>query len=454
MGVALPIHINTMNIRTIARISYHAFYWILLICLLGLLIITPADAIRQALNNKQLYNVFVVGGCYVLTFLLALLIWVSRKWTNRSVLAAIPKTWIPIEKGDVNKKVRKMIVGSLTRSAAIAWDSRPRIDQTPPTIVSGPSARDHIVKPVGSEDDKKKERTILRKRRTQVEKDEEMVVIPPKEPMWGAVSHNGWASPLSLDLPNVQYITVILELPHLIEAKAVSMAPSDPDSTSKPPTPDIRAVEVLQRPATMGFRDYINYLMSIEAIASQQKALDFLLAYEHARFSSEALSETQFRDLMSQFSEVLRSIQPISPATLATLAIGSIESDVDDDNSSSTTPVTPISQRSRSLVSTPHSDSTRSGSEGTIRTAPSRRLGTSMASSMRLPGYTTAPATPGSRHRVVSRTPSANTFAHSRMPYAGSSGGSTTSLNSSQGSVIRLSPTNDDGYVFTIPGFE
>jgi hypothetical protein len=388
----------------------------------------------------------------VLTFLLAIVIWVSRKWTDRAVLAGIPKTWIPIEKGDVNKKVRKMIAGSLTRSAAIAWDSRPRIDDTPPTIVSGPGTKDHIVKPADYVHDTKKERSLFHRKRVQSEKDEEMVTIPPEVPMWGRVKHNGWASPTSEDLPNVQYITIILELPHLIEAKAVSVAPPDQESTSNPPLPDIRAVELLQRPATMGFRDYISHLICVEVIASPQTATEFLVAYEYARFSSRPLSEDQFRDLMGQFSDVLRSIQALGPDILASLAIDPPESDIDDDNSSSITPVTPISHRSRSIVSF-HSNSTRSGSAGTIRTAPSRRPATSGTSNTRpFSEFSTAPATPRSRRRVVSRTASANTFAQSRIPYTGSSGGSSTSLSSTQGSVIHLSSAHDEGYVLTIPG--
>lgn len=441
-----------MNKHLIYRISYHAFYWLLLICLLGVLIITPADAIHQALNNDQLYNVFVIGGCYVVTFLLAIVIWVSRKWTDRTVLAAIPKTWIPIEKGDVNKKVRKMIAGSLSRSAAIAWDSRPRIDATPATIVSGPGTKDHAVKPADYVDDKKKERTLLHRRKAHLEKDEEMVVIPPEEPMWGVVTHNGWASPTSADLPNVQYITVILELPHLIEAKAVSVAPPDPESQSSPPSPDIRAVEMLQRPATMGLRDYIYHLIHAEVISSPQAAVEFLAAYEYARFSTQPLSEVQFRDLMGQFSDLLRSIQPLDPPTLASLSINPPESDIDDDNSSSTAPITPLSQRSRSPKS-PHTPSTRSGSTGTIRTAPSRRPATSGTSTtQQFPKFSTAPATP--RSRRPNRTPSSNSFAQSRMPYvgSGSSGESSTSLSSSQGSVIRLSSVHDEGYVLDIPG--
>jgi hypothetical protein len=442
-----------MKLSLAFRIFYTSFFSLLNLVLLALLLITPADAIRQALNNRQIYNIFVIAGGYLLTVLLAILIYAARLYTNRSVLAGIPKTWIPVEKGEVNKKVRKMIVASLSRSAAIAWDSRPRVAPQPTTIVSVLETRDPVAKAPEPEEGKK-EYGCLRKRRTQPEKDEHTVTIPPHQPVWGEISHNGWSSPTSLDLPNLQYTTVVLELPHLIEARAVSLAPPDPDSTTEPPMPDIQAVSILQRPASMGLRDYITHLTSLGVITSPALATPFLSTYEYARFSSRPLTEPRFRDLMKQFSEVLRSIKPLSPVVLASLDIDPPESDIDDDASSTPT------ERSRSLTSA-HSVSSRSGSEGTIRTAPSRRVGTngSPGTRRKKTEFSTAPATPRSKKRVVSRTPSVNSFAQSRVPYNGGGGTSSSeSLRStSQGSVIKLSRTNEDGelpevpYVLTIP---
>jgi hypothetical protein len=442
-------YVTTMNLHLLFRIFYTSFYTLLSIVLLGLLLITPADAIRQALTNNQLYNVFVIGGCYVLTVIIAIVIYWTRLYTNKQVLKNIPKTWIPVEKGEVTKNVRKMIVASLARSAAIAWDSRPRVAQEPATIISEPQARDTVAKAPEPESEKKERKGFLRKRFTLPEKEEPTVTIPPARPVWGNITHNGWASPLSPDLPNLQYTTVILELPHLIEARAVSLAPPDPESTTEPPLPDIRAVDLLQRPASMGLRDYIGHLMNIGVLTSPPIATDFLSAYEYARFGARPLSEEQFRDLMRQFAELLRTMTALSPEIISSLDMEE-ESDIDDDASSKTTPVTP---RSRSLASS-HSIRSRSGSEGTIRTAPSRRVGT--VASGRRSEFGTAPATPRSRKRVVSRTPSTNSFAQSRRPYTVSSGSSSASLRStSQSSVIKLSRTNDDGdlpYTLTIPG--
>ena len=460
-----------MNNRLIFRIFYTTFFALLNIVLLGLLLITPADAIRQALTNDQLYNVFVIAGGHLLTVLLAILIYASRLYTNKVIQQGIPKTWIPIEKGEVSESVREMIEAGLRRSAAIAWDSRPRIPSYPPTIVNAPDTRDDIAIIPQAEADpgqkgRERTRTFFHRQHhdtEKIEKDEHTVFIPPHRPVWGDIAHNGWSSPTSPDLPNLQYTTVILELPHLIEARAVSMAPADPESTSIPPMPDLRAVDVLQRPAAMGLRDYIGRLTSIGVFTSPTK--DFLAAYEQARFSPEPLSEPEFRHLMAQFADLLRNIQSLSPAILASLNIDPPESDIDDDVSSTSTP------RSRSLASA-HTPSTRSGSEGTIRTAPSQRLGTGNSSeagtrTRTRPEFSTAPATPRSRksmksvlRHATSRSPSLGTVSQSRRPYVGSSGNSGESeraslRSSSQGSVIRLSTTHESGelpYTLTIPG--
>lgn len=438
-----------MDLHILFRIFYTTFYTILNIVLVALLVITPADAINQALKNHQLYNVFVVAGGYLLTILLAILIYASRLYTNRSVLAAIPKTWIPVEKGDVNKRVRKMIASSLGRSAAIAWDSRPRAPNQPPTVVSEPDTKDAIAKP--PEPDRGNSRRFLRKSRTLAEKDEQTIVIPPSRPDWRGIGHNGWSSPTSPDLPNLQYVTVVLELPHLIEAKAVSLAPPDPDSTSNPPMPDLWAIDVLQRPASTGLRDYISHLASVGVMASPTAANDFLTAYEYARFSSRPLTETEFRDLMKHFAEVLRSMQDLSPTILMSLDIDQPESDIEDESSTST----PITRRSQSpaLARTP---SVRRGSKGTVHSSPSRRIGTSGTTTHRPTEYSTAPATPKSKKWLVSRSSSMNSFAQSRQPYFPGAGSSSESLAStSQGSVIRLNRSNEEGdlpYTLIVPG--
>jgi hypothetical protein len=435
-----------ITLHAILKILYSSFYILLGLCLVGLLVISPADGIRQALRRDQLAFLFVIGGCYCATAVVALFLYSNRIYSRRKAIAEIPKSYIPIEKGDVKKKVRRMIVASLNRSAAIAWDSRPRIPTESPTIVSEPGNRDAIVRPTEGGSEKKEGSSGT------AELEEGTVTIPPPRPVWGDIAHNGWSTPTSPDLPNLQYITVILELPHLIEARAVSLAPPDPESASDPPLPDIRAVDLLQRPAAMGLRDYIVHLTSVGVISSSSVATDFLASYEYARFSARPLSETQFRDLMKQFAEVLRSMSPLTPAILASLDIDPPESDIDDDDVSSTS--TPTTARSRSLASS-RGAASRDSSEGTIRTAPSQNPGPNGSPKKKRERFSTAPATPKSKKRVISRTSSANSFAQSRQPYNGSSGDSSENLRSaSQSSVIRLSKTNAEGelpYVLKIP---
>ncbi|KAA8574978.1 hypothetical protein MFRU_002g03800 [Monilinia fructicola] len=421
----------------LGKLAYDSSFYILYIVITGLLLVTPVETFLQAQKNHQLYNIFVIASCYGATAFFGFILLMTRIWTERQIIKAIPKTWIPVEKGDVNKKVRKMIVASLERSAAIAWDSRPRIDHHATTKQnrSGAAATTTITTPgnrrAGQEDNEKRSH-------------EAIIIIPPKEPVWGQISHNGWSSPTSADLPSLQYITVILELPHLIEARAVSLAPPDPQSTSQPPMPDLRAVDLLQRPAAMGLRDYISHLSGFGIIGDPSIATSFLSAYEYARFSSNAISEAEFRDLMKQFAELLRNMEPLSPAILMSLAIDDQESDIDGDASSSSTPITP---QSGSLASSLRSISIRSGSEGTSGTAASLRHGTDHI----IPNRShigTAPVTPRSK-----RPGFPGSRGDSRRLYTSSS--SSSSMRSiSQASVIKLSRVQTGGslpYELNIP---
>jgi hypothetical protein len=435
----------------IFRIYYSTLFTFLSIVLLALLLITPADAINQALSNHQLYNVFVIAGGYFLTLLLALIIYASRLYTNRTVIAGIPKTWIPVEKGDVRDSVRKMIVESLSTSAVIAWNARPRVldhatraaqdaQAQVPNINSFQSARTMI-----------KHHKLLHRKRVTTEKDEQGISIPSHPPVWGEIAHGGWSSPSSPDLPNLQYTTVILELPHLIEAKAVSLAPPDTASSTTPPMPDLRAVELLQRPAAMGLRDYISHLTSLGILSPAIPVTNFLSAYETARFSSQPRTEKEFRELMRLFAEILRGMAPLDPTILDSL--DAIESDIDNDASSTTTSegLTPHSQnrsrsRSRSLAYS-SAGSSCSGSEGTIRTAPSRRRTIARASTLG-PGLSAGPATPKSKKRerpAVERSPSLQSFAQTRRPYAVSQASSNSLRSASGESVIKLSKSSEPG---------
>ncbi|KFX95027.1 hypothetical protein O988_06012, partial [Pseudogymnoascus sp. VKM F-3808] len=112
------------------RIFYTSLYSLLALILLGLLIIPPADAIRQALTNRQLYNVFVIAAVYFLTALLALLFYASRLYTTRTILASIPKPYLPLTPADLPPKVHTLIRDALRRSALVAWNARPHTPAT------------------------------------------------------------------------------------------------------------------------------------------------------------------------------------------------------------------------------------------------------------------------------------------------------------------------------------
>lgn len=298
-----------MAFDLIFRIFYTSFYVLLLIVLLGLLIITPADAIHQALQNNQLYNVFVIAGCYFITIVVAILIYASRLYTTRSVLTAIPKTWVPVEKGDVGKSVRRMIVQSLTRSALIAWSAQPRVPHDFPTK---------------EEQSSESKKNLSRRKKKQ--EDYQPVTLPDHHSVWGVISHEGWSSPTS-EIPNLQYTSVILELPHLVEAKAVSLAPVDPSSTTTPPMPDLAAVELLQRPVTLGLRDYITHLTQLGVLPPEEVVVHFINNYEAARFAGSPLSEEAFQNLMKLFADVLRIMLPLNQELLDTESEKSINSE-------------------------------------------------------------------------------------------------------------------------------
>lgn len=295
------------------RIWYSTTYSVLFFILIILLGISPADTIYQSFKNNQIQNTFVIAGVYLLTFILTVLIYSTRIYTNRSVLAGIPKAYIPVENGEVGKAVRRMIVKSLKRSAIIAWDSNPR-DIREEIQSDGRTG----TRPCTAE----RNRSTFR-RRNHLD-DVTIIPVSASSPPWGHIAHPGWASPASEDLPNLHFWAVIPELPNLIEAKAVSLAPPDPAldiqlpaQDNSPILPDAQVVALLQRPATMGLRDYLGRLSSFGLINPPVLGAKFLSLYEYARFSTSALTETEFRDLMSIFAEILSGMTGLDLDLLA-----------------------------------------------------------------------------------------------------------------------------------------
>ncbi|KAI9858165.1 MAG: hypothetical protein M1813_007814 [Trichoglossum hirsutum] len=299
-----------MHVR-LFNIIYSTTFSLLSLALLLLLFVTPADSIRQAFNNRQFYNLAAIAGTYLLTGVLALLIYSSRLYTNRSVLAAIPKAWVPIEKGDVGTAVGKMIEEGLRRSVVVARDARPRDLRAEREGEEDGRARSGSGGSASVVRDGVDVVELQDHRRTDYERQEVTTVTVP--PVWGHIAHPGHSSPSSPDLPNLHYLTVILELPHLIEAKAVSLTPPAPTHSSTNTTahrPSTRALSLLQRPAETGLREYIQHLTSLGLIQPPTLAEDFLVMYERARFSGVASTEEEFRELVGVFAEVLGGMVP------------------------------------------------------------------------------------------------------------------------------------------------
>ncbi|KAL4821821.1 hypothetical protein BDW67DRAFT_149596 [Aspergillus spinulosporus] len=317
------------NRTTITRLLNYTVFTFLSIILLCLILLTPADAIYQCYVTHRLTNIFIITGGYVVTFLLTVLIYATRIYTNRSVLGGIPKAWIPVEKEDVSKSVRRLVVEGLGRSALIARGARPR-NLGRDSGANGPRYGDgggQAFADAGA-DDNEERKGLLRGFDYDVD---------PANPPWGVIEHPGWSAPESslsasapdqgtsdgdMQTPSLCYRTVIRELPHLIEAKAVSLAPPDPVFTVHSPyqiptgegdeasrIPDTRIVAILRRSGTMSLRSYINYLISLSILHPPETGLEFLALYERARFSGKELYEDEFRELMGVFADVLRGMR-------------------------------------------------------------------------------------------------------------------------------------------------
>jgi hypothetical protein len=454
------------------RIWYSTTYTALLLLLLLILAITPADTIYQSIRSRELQKLFVIGGVYFLTFFIVLLIYSTRIYTNRTVLAAIPKPYVPVEEGEVGKGVRRMVAKQLRRSAIVAWDSRPR-DLT--REEEGGDGAD-TSRPNTAEGKKDRDKEKPHKKRKSEHHGIETTILPVSadNPPWGHVSHPGWASPSSPDLPNLQYWSIICELPNLIEAKAVSLAPPDPAiedagllyPDNLPPLPDAQIVSLLQRPRTMGLRDYLSRLAEFGLLNPITLGPAFLTQYEYARFSTTSLTEPEFRAIMAIFADILNGMTELDQAvvdearaqsmTSDTRSLAPTESDSDMSSSASSQSRipyrTPLLERQRSASS--YSESLLSTSDDsttspqTAQTAPSHRS----------PGRFDMPRTPSQRSaQSHAQSDTGSVLIHEasrRSPSTLLPNSESSSLRSAR-SVIRLHPNPSQGelpYRYEIDG--
>ncbi|AEO61978.1 hypothetical protein MYCTH_2312826 [Thermothelomyces thermophilus ATCC 42464] len=443
-------------------IVYNFLYYFLYLVLFAFLVVTPIDLIQQGATRRRKWDILAVLVCYIATIVVVAFIYATRLYISRSVIASIPKAWIPIEKGDVPPDVRQMIVEGLGRSAAIAYDARPR---APPVVSGREPASGGRANGQGRLSGSAGSSAAASDRAAKAAE-----LWQQHKPVWGEIEHPGWASPTSHDLPNLQYDTVVTELPNLIEAKAITLAPPDPDSRREPPTLDPDAVALLQRPGSMGLREYLAYLTELAVLAPLPTTTEFLARYEAARYSGRPLSNEQFRSLMHLFAGILHNMHPLSPAALARYEddgddgssglAGPSESDIDNDAPRGTSPSSAgtavglglqrqqqqprhhPSNDSDSLARTSSASTTGSGRRRLVR--PGRGARTPSAHTWQ---FRTAPTTPQSRQSGFSGAPSPESFAHTRRPYPdrqwSSSSSSASARSVGGGSVIRLAGSED-----------
>ncbi|KAF9700377.1 hypothetical protein EKO04_001318 [Ascochyta lentis] len=454
------------------RIWYSTTYTTLLIVLLLLLCVSPGDFIYQTIKTEEIPKLFVIGGVYVLTALIVILIYSTRIYTNRSVLQAIPKPYVSVEEGEVGKTVRRMVVKHLRRSAIVAWDSRPRDVRGEGHTGEDTDEEPGDGRPGTAEKEKEKEKAHKKKNGHGV-LDATILPISAESPPWGHISHPGWASPAS-DLPNLQYWSVICELPNLIEAKAVSLAPPDPTVETgsiqfpheTPLLPDAQIVTLLQRPRAMGLRSYLARLSELGLLNPPSLGSTFLAQYEHARFSTACLTETQFKDTMSTFADILNGMTELDADVIEDLRAQSVYSETrslaptqsssSDSVSSGSSSSHSLPGRAPRLAHQPSSSSLSSSLSGssaasphspqTLRTAPSRQRSSGIYGTPRTPSAVSF-RTQSDRGSVVVREPR-------RSPSTILPNSSTSSLGSGR-SVIRLHPNPSEGelpYQYDIQG--
>ena len=406
------------------RIFYSSTYTALYGLTLFMLAITPTSLIYTTFGRDTYQYIIMIGGTYVLVATCAIFIYSSRLYTNRTVLAGVGKSYVPIEEGEVGRSVRKMIVKQLERSAIVAWEGRPR-DLYGEIM----RAEQTGVLPADSESLNRQDYTLGRE-----------IPVDPAHPPWGRVMHDGWTSPeqtAANEMPNLQFAVVIKELPNLIEARAVSLAPPDPLSTPRggAAVADPVVAGVLSRPETMGMRDYLTKL-ALLGLVDPPIGQDFLAQYEYARFSGAPVSESEFRRLMASFATLLAAMTGLQPEIIKQIRIQAGDQ-VDEDG---------VLDSSSSLFSVSEPDNSSVLSPVTART----NFVPSSASRSNTPYMQPESSSTESFNSVVHRMP--EELPPTPSPYIQHEGrtlsiasSTSTTLPSDSGSVIRHARSYEEG---------
>lgn len=347
----------------IFRVFYSLTYTLLYLLTLLILAITPISMIYSSIDQSALQYTFMIGGAYLLIAVVAIFLYSSRLYTNRSILSAVGKAYVPVEDGEVGRAVRKMIVKQLGRSAIVAWEGRPR-DLYGEILLAGQEG----ILPNDFEKVSINEYTVGSE-----------IAVDPASPPWGDVQHAGWSSPSHREdnkNPDVQFADVIAELPNLIEARAVSRAPPDPTMTpvqGQPSLADPAIVDLLTRPSNMALRDYLTQLGYLGLIQPPEIGQSFVAQYERARFSGRPVSTTDFKSLMETFAVLLAGMTGLNK-----LIVDEIRAQTDHKDFDLDVPTLSLPAYDALRLPTPRSLSSQSSIESpvTAREARSSRAAT------------------------------------------------------------------------------
>ena len=281
-------------------IFYSGTFTLFTFLLFALLLVTPGDHIYQSMRAGELTRIIITGAVYVLTFVIALFIYAARLFSTRSALANIPREWNlggdemenPSLGIGMSRRMGRLVREGWEASAIITYENTPRALHGRSQIQLAQKIRISQQRPS--------------------EKLATHIAGAKGEPLWGKIQHPGWSSPESMNVPNLHFEPVIAELPHLFEAKVVSLAPipllqqEQEDGT----TVDQGMLDLLRRPVDVGMREYLKQLTDLGVLPLDDGLCEkFLSSYEQARNFASPLSEDEFILLMSQFSELMRQLE-------------------------------------------------------------------------------------------------------------------------------------------------
>ena len=227
----------------------------------------------------------MIGGCYALTLVLAIMIYINRLYTTKQLMEDIPKLYVPIKKGDLPGRVRRRITEGLSKGAILAWQSKPKARPIGNVVTRG--SRDAEGGQGGRDGRTGQQQELQQQQQLHMN----------LHPIWGEINHPGWSPEDSIDLPNVEYAVVIAELPHIIEDKAKELA-----SQHQPLSPG--------RKPYMSLARYISYLTTLGYVDPRVGEV-FVNEYERCRFwasETQGVAEADFRLLMKVFAALLRAM--------------------------------------------------------------------------------------------------------------------------------------------------